>query len=70
MSKKNLRRVTWLVNAQTEWHVKKLARMEHTTPGHIVDKLVRDRMVMLHGSHIQSVRRISAGEAEPPEKEN
>lgn len=28
---------------------KKLAQMEGTTPGHIVDKLVRDRMVMLHG---------------------
>lgn len=46
-NKKNLRRVSWLVSAQTEWHVRRLARMEGTTPGHIVDKLVRDRMLML-----------------------
>lgn len=49
MSRKNLRRVSWLVSAQTLWNVKKLAQMEGTTPGHIIDKLVRDRMVMLHG---------------------
>ena len=46
-NKKNLRRVSWLVSAQTEWHVRRLARMEGTTPGHIVDKLVRDRMLAL-----------------------
>lgn len=34
---------------------KKLARMEHTTPGHIIDKLVRDRMVMLHGDTVKPV---------------
>ena len=46
-NKKNLRRVSYLVNAQTDWHVKKLAQMEGTTPGHIIDKLVRDRMLAL-----------------------
>lgn len=46
-NKKNLRRVSYLVNTQTDWHVRRLARMEGTTPGHIVDKLVRDRMLAL-----------------------
>lgn len=50
MSKKNLRRVSWLVSAQTAWNVNKLAQIEGTTPGHIVDKLVRDRMVMICGA--------------------
>lgn len=46
-NKKNLRRVSWLVSAQTAWNVNKLAQIEGTTPGHIVDKLVRDRMLAL-----------------------
>lgn len=55
MSKKNLRRVSWLVSAQTAWNVKKLAQIEGTTPGHIVDKLVRDRMVMIRGDNVKPV---------------
>ncbi len=47
MSKKNLRRVSWLVSAQTAWNVNKLAQIEGTTPGHIVDKLVREKMLSL-----------------------
>lgn len=53
MGKKNLRRVNWLVSAQTLWNVNKLAQLENTTPGHIVDKLVRDRMVILRECGIQ-----------------
>lgn len=47
MGKKNMRRKTYVVNAQTAWHIQHLAQIEHTTPGHIIDKLVRDRMVAL-----------------------
>lgn len=49
MNKKNLRRISILVTAQTAGNIKRLADMENTTPGRVVDKLVRDRMVMLHG---------------------
>lgn len=52
-NKKNLRRVNWLVSAQTAWNVNKLAQIQGTTPGHIVDKLVRDRMVMLREAHTE-----------------
>lgn len=55
MSKKNLRRVSWLVSAQTAWNVNKLAQIEGTTPGHIIDKLVRDRMVMLRGDNVKPI---------------
>ena len=47
MNKKNLRRVSLLVTAQTAGNIQRLADMEKTTPGRVVDKLVRDRMVML-----------------------
>lgn len=47
MNKKNLRRVSLLVTAQTAGNIRRLADMEKTTPGRVVDKLVRDRMVML-----------------------
>lgn len=50
MNKKNLRRISILVTAQTAGNIQKLADMEKTTPGRVVDKLVRDRMVMLRGS--------------------
>lgn len=61
MSKKNLRRVSWLVSAQTAWNVNKLAQIEGTTPGHIIDKLVRDRMVMLRGDNVKPM----CGEGRP-----
>lgn len=47
MSKKNLRRVSYVISAQTAWHIEDLARLEHTTPGHILDKLVREKMLSL-----------------------
>lgn len=47
--KKNLRRVTYVVSAQTAWNIQRLADMEKTTPGRVIDKLVRDRMVTLRG---------------------
>lgn len=51
MNKKNLRRVSLLVTAQTAGNIQRLADMEKTTPGRVVDKLVRDRMVMMRGTH-------------------
>ena len=47
--KKNLRRVSLLVTAQTAKNLERLARMGQCAPGRVVDKLVRDRMVALRG---------------------
>lgn len=47
MSRKYLRRVTYTVHSQTAWHIENLARLERTTPGHILDKLVREKMLSL-----------------------
>lgn len=44
---KNLRRITILVTAQTAYNLDKLASMENTSTGRVVDKLVRDRMLYL-----------------------
>lgn len=45
--KKNLRRITILVTAQTAYNLDKMAIMENTSTGRVVDKLVRDRMLYL-----------------------
>lgn len=47
MSKKNLRRLSALVTAQTLYNIAKLAAMDGRTIGQVIDKLVRDRMLML-----------------------
>ena len=47
MSKKNLRRLSALVTAQTLYNLAKLAAMDGGNQGRVIDKLVRDRMVML-----------------------
>lgn len=47
MSKKNLRRISVLVTAQTLYNIAKLAAMDGGNEGRVIDKLVRDRMVML-----------------------
>lgn len=44
--KKNLRRVTLLVTAQTAYNLDRLAAMcGYREPGHVVDKLVREKML-------------------------
>ena len=48
-NKKNLRRISVLVTAQTAGNLERLALYEGTNAGRVIDKLVRDRMVMLHG---------------------
>ena len=45
--KKNLRRVTLLVTAQTAYNLDRLAG--YREPGHVVDKLVREKMLELNG---------------------
>lgn len=47
MDNKNLRRISILVTAQTAHNLERLARMENTSLGRVVDKLTRDRMVYL-----------------------
>ena len=44
--KKNLRRVTLLVTAQTAYNLDRLAAMcGYREPGHVVDKLVREKIL-------------------------
>ena len=45
--RKNLRRITLLVTAQTAGNLEKLAHISRIPPGRVVDKLVRDRMILL-----------------------
>lgn len=48
--KKNLRRVTLLVTAQTAYNLNRLSAMcGYREPGHVVDKLVREKMLELNG---------------------
>ena len=47
MANKNFRRITLLVTAQTAGNLNKLAHISRIPPGRVVDKLVRDRMILL-----------------------
>lgn len=48
MGKKNLRRISILVTAQTAYNLQRLADMAQVKePGMIVDKLVRDRLKLI-----------------------
>ena len=48
MKRKNLRRISMLVTAQTAKNLERLAQMEGSqSVGKVVDKLVRDRMISL-----------------------
>lgn len=48
--KKNLRRVSLLVTAQTAYNLEKLAAMcGYREKGHVVDKLAREKMLMMNG---------------------
>ena len=44
---KNKRRIVLLVTPQTVYNLQRLADMDKTSPGRVVDKLVRDRMIEL-----------------------
>lgn len=48
MSRKNMRRITLRVTAQTAYNLEKLAAMAgYGYTGRVIDKLVRDQMVRL-----------------------
>lgn len=47
MKNKNLRKISILVSSQTAYNLEKLARMDNSSMGRVVDKLTRDRMVYL-----------------------
>ena len=48
--KKNLRRISELVTAQTAYNLDRLAAMcGHRDRGRVIDKLVREKMLELHG---------------------
>ena len=50
-NKKNLRRISVLVTAQTAYNLRKLADMDgQRNEGRVIDKLVRDRMMQINGS--------------------
>ena len=44
---KNKRRVVLHVTPQMAYNLQRLAGMDKTSPGRVVDKLVRDRMIEL-----------------------
>ena len=44
---KNKRRIVLHVTSQTAYNLQRLADMDKTNPGRVVDKLVRDRMIEL-----------------------
>ena len=48
MKKKNMRRISVLVTAQTAHNLGRLAAMDGGNEGRAIDKLVRDRMLLLH----------------------
>ncbi|MEQ2655747.1 hypothetical protein AAAT68_02655 [Lawsonibacter asaccharolyticus] len=58
MSKrKNMRRISVLVTAQTAYNLDKLAAMcGYKEQGRIIDKLVREKMIMLGGQRNENVR--------------
>ena len=45
--KKSVRKITIRVTSQTAYNLQRLADMGKTTTGRVVDKLVRDRMIVL-----------------------
>lgn len=50
--KKNLRRLSTLVTAQTMGNLERLAAMAgYGSTGQVIDKLTRDRMISLHIDH-------------------
>ncbi len=55
--KKNMRRISVLVTAQTAYNLDKLAAMcGYKEQGRIIDKLVREKMIMLGGRRNENMR--------------
>lgn len=52
--KKNMRRVSLQVTAQTLYNLERLRQMgELRDMGRVVDKLTREKMLALHGDHLR-----------------
>lgn len=52
--KKNMRRLSLRVTAQTLYNLERLRQMgELKSLGRVVDKLTREKMVALHGDHLR-----------------
>ena len=65
MSNKNLRRLSVLVNSQTEYHLRQLAQLAgHREIGREIDKLVREKMLKGGGTN-RIPRKNRAAEAVP-----
>ena len=57
--KKNMRRLTLRVTAQTLYNLERLRQMgELRDLGRVVDKLTREKMVALHGDHLREPTKI------------
>lgn len=55
--RKNMRRISVLVTAQTAYNLDKLAAMcGYKEQGRIIDKLVREKMIMLGGRRNENMR--------------
>ena len=58
MKNKNLRRLSVLVNSQTEYHLYQLAQMAgYKEIGRVIDKLVREKMIALKGGSTDGISR-------------
>ena len=59
MSKKNMRRISILVTAQTAYNLDHLAAMcGYREIGRVVDKLTREKMLALHGNHLRDTTKM------------
>lgn len=48
MGKKNMRRISVLITAQTLWNLERLCRMSgYSDIGRVIDKLVREKMLSM-----------------------
>ena len=55
--KKNMRRVSLRVTAQTLYNLERLRKMgDLKSLGRVVDKLVREKMISLHKDHVNAVK--------------
>lgn len=61
---KNMRRISVLVTAQTAYNLARLAAMDGGNQGRVIDKLVRDRMVMLKEAVLELPGSVRAGHPE------
>lgn len=57
--KKNMRRVSLRVTAQTLYNLERLRQMgELRDMGRVVDKLTREKMLALHGDHLRDTTKM------------